>query len=305
MKIPDLKLKKPKLQLKRKPSAGAKPGVKAPKFAADLYGDLRDRRLLPLVALLIVATIATPFLLAKDGPEEPVAVATGSTLALPASQASFPVAPAAPQLRDYHRRLGHREARNPFEEPPPAPKPSAESESEGSGGGKTESTPSESPVVKGGGSEAKTKVVVKDKVIGYEIDTRAGFVGFVKPRDGIEPTTKLPSPQKPVIVFIGLSKDKKGALFLMSSNVTAYYGKAHCTLDKQACQVVELRPGKSATFAYGYGEARYKLALKRIVAVVDARKVEATVTGGGDSRGKGNGNDGSWEDAPSGFHFSK
>ena len=286
MKLPDLKLKKPQLQLKRKPSAGSKPAVKAPKFFTDLYGDLRDRRLLPLIALLIAATIAAPFLLAKDEPEEPTAVASGSSLTSPAAQASFSVAPAAPQLRDYRRRLTHREARNPFAEPAPKPEEQAAG-GEDPEGGKAEaaapSTPTESPVAESGeapngGTQTKTDVVVQSKVIGYEIKIKAGYFDRKKPKKQIAAPTKLPNAENPVLVFTGLSKDSKRALFLMSSKVTAYYGKAHCALDKQACQLVELKPGNSATFAYGYGESRYKVTLQKIVPVVATRTTAASVT---------------------------
>ncbi len=65
-----------------------------------------------------------------------------------------------------------------------------------------------------------TNVVVQHAVIGYTIDTRAGFVdGNIQARDGVEPTTQLPSKKNPVVVFTGLSKDKKRALFLMTSSV--------------------------------------------------------------------------------------
>ena len=37
--------------------------AKVPPVLADLYYDLRDRRLLPLIALILVAIVAAPFLL--------------------------------------------------------------------------------------------------------------------------------------------------------------------------------------------------------------------------------------------------
>jgi hypothetical protein len=286
MKKIDLKnkLKVPKL------SSGPA-NVKAPKFAADLYADLRDRRLLPLVALVIVAIAAVPFLLGSD--EEPLSEAalTPAPAASPA-RASFSVVPADPGLRDYRQRLGDRPSLDPFS------RPASPADTEGSSGGGegsaeatggevaaggstgTEVTTTEVPPAGGGsgGSETTTDVVVKNEVIGYEIDTRAGFLGSVHSHHGLSPTTRLPSRKNPVVVFVGLSKDKERALFLMTSNVTAYYGKGRCAVDKQSCQLLELKPGKSATFAYGYGDARYKLILRKIVPVLDRHEVEATVT---------------------------
>src|SRR6185503_11944169 len=104
-------------------------------------------------------------------------------------------------------------------------------------------------------------------VVGYAIDAEAGFVPKTTEKTGIAPMTKLPNKKHPLVLFIGLSQNHKRALFLMTSNVTAYYG-GHCALDKQACQLVEVAPGKGIIFSAGYGNTRYKLHLKRIVPVV-------------------------------------
>lgn len=91
--------------------------MKVPPFLSDLYADLRDRRLLPLVGLILVAILATPILLGGSSEEpEPVpgpsAVASGSA---PASQ-ELTVVKAAPGLRNYKKRLAHRSPTNPFKQ---------------------------------------------------------------------------------------------------------------------------------------------------------------------------------------------
>jgi len=301
MKRPELKLSKPNLKLPNLGSKGAsapKTNLKPPKFAGDLYADLRDRRLLPLMALLLLAIVAAPILLAeKSGEESPAAVPVASPGGAQPSSASFAVVPAEPGLRSYRRRLAHREARNPFDQPISKPKTNSGEGGESSGeggesspvseGGNVESGGSTSESVPTSGSQTTTSVVVQKQVIGYSIDARAGFVGHIQPQKEIEPTTQLPNAKNPVVVFMGLTKDKKRALFLMTSNVTAYYGKGRCALDKQACQLLELKLGKSATFAYGYGESRYKLTLQKIVPVVSTQKAAATVTT--DKKGAANG----------------
>ncbi|HEX5984857.1 MAG TPA: hypothetical protein VFY69_11680 [Solirubrobacterales bacterium] len=91
--------------------------VKVPKFASDLYYDLHDRRLLPLVGLILVAIVATPFLLGSD-PEtvEAPPPAAGAT-ALEGAQASeLTVVEAHPGLRDYRKRLSGRTPTNPFKQ---------------------------------------------------------------------------------------------------------------------------------------------------------------------------------------------
>lgn len=341
------------------------PDISVPKPLADLYADLRDRRLLPVVGLLIVAIIAAPILLSgKGGHEEPIPeVGAIPTAEGGASQGDFSVVPAATGLRDYKKRLAHREALNPFRQPhgatqaPTSPEgesaasgqsgePGSESGSSESGGEprasssfesgeetvtvevggvtkevpvstvekesekengketaggkkpahheasepteaestpaeeKTEtSTPGESSTPKSpahpdepsnGGSGDKgsdSTPAAQPEVVGFTIAAEVGFVPHTSEKTKIAPMTKLPNAKHPVVLYLGLSKDHKRALFLMTSNVTAYYG-GHCALDKQACQLVEVKPGKGVTFAYGYGDSRYKVHLKRIVPTV-------------------------------------
>jgi hypothetical protein len=275
MRKPSLKLKRP--QLGRKGSSGSTPTIKPPKFLADLYADLRDRRLLPLVALLLVAIIAAPILLA-GGEDEETAVAPPAPAGASASaaQTSFTVVPAQEgQLRDYRKRLNHRTARNPFKQPVPAAKTSGEDCGCGSaGGGSTaeptsgsegavEYTPSEPPVV-----EATVKAN-----IGFEALLKTQFIGEEPKERRVEAQTKLPNEEAPAVVYTGISPDKKGGLFLMTSNVTAFYGHGQCVLGGATCQQLKLKLGKSATFAIGFGETRYKVTLLGFVPIVKEAKV--------------------------------
>jgi hypothetical protein len=295
MKKPNLNLKKPDLNLKRLradlrlPKLGGgrisapKTSIKAPKFATDLYGDLRDRRLLPLIALLLVAILAVPFLLGGDDEEAPpVATPAQSSNPADSTSASFSVVPAEPGLRVPDKRLGYRQARDPFQRPVRTQKePSGDSGSGSSGGstatGAAATTPSNGAAQT---NTTKTNIVVESDVTDWGIDIRSGFVdGPEKDRSNLPAMTSLPNEKNPAVVFVGLSGDRQGAMFLMTSEVTAYYGKGKCAVDKQACQLLELRPGQAATFAIGYGQTRYKIFLKRIVALVETHTEDAgTIT---------------------------
>ena len=95
------------------------PDMKAPPFVADIYHDLRERRLLPLIALVVVAIVAVPFLLGgseKPAPPLPAIgmAAGGESQAIDTS--SLKVVQAKPGLRDYKKRLAHRKPRNPFKQ---------------------------------------------------------------------------------------------------------------------------------------------------------------------------------------------
>jgi len=92
--------------------------MKAPPVVTDLYQDLRDRRLLPLIALVVVAIVAVPFLLGSDSEE---AVPSPQSMGLleelkaeAADPASLTVVEAKPGLRDYRRRLRGRTPTDPF-----------------------------------------------------------------------------------------------------------------------------------------------------------------------------------------------
>jgi hypothetical protein len=96
-----------------------KPELRVPPFVSDLYYDLRDRRLLPLVALILVAIVAVPFLLA-GGSDRPVAELKpiGGSPKGPASTSasSITVVQAEPGLRNYKRRLAGRRPTDPFKQ---------------------------------------------------------------------------------------------------------------------------------------------------------------------------------------------
>jgi hypothetical protein len=94
------------------------PNVKVPPFLENLYWDLRDRRLLPLVALVLVAIVAAPFLLAGDTKEEP-AGSEGSAASVssgPEGADALVVVEEKPGLRDYRKRLAGRTPTDPFQQ---------------------------------------------------------------------------------------------------------------------------------------------------------------------------------------------
>jgi hypothetical protein len=289
------------------------PQIKAPKFASDLYEDLRDRHLLPLVALLIVAIVAAPIVFkGKSGSDEPVATAnieTGET-----GDAAFTVVPAETSLRSPQKRLGHRHALNPFRQAP-ASIPAGQDEldklqsevesvtesSSSSSGSSSESfssestvteSPAEIPPVEAPSSEStpvestppsgstepekevkttrETTTKTSETTVQEPIFAVTMKVGFDPKKlttlEEVQPMTKLPSEKNPAILYIGLSPDNKRAMFLLTTKVTAYYGAAHCVLDKLSCELVEIAPGKSSTFEIGLDEeaTRFKIAVESI-----------------------------------------
>jgi len=101
----------------------------APSRVADLWLDLRDRRLLPVVLLLVAAIVAVPVVLARGGEQ-----AAPTPAPSPATQAAGPaVVPDERVLRDPEVRLRDAESRNPFSQQLPAVEESAASEAASGG----------------------------------------------------------------------------------------------------------------------------------------------------------------------------
>lgn len=89
------------------------PELKVPPVLRDLYLDLRDRRLLPLIGLVLVAIVATPFLLG-GGEDEAVAPAPAPVVGGSAEEAGLTVLPAEPGLREPSKRLAGLASKDPF-----------------------------------------------------------------------------------------------------------------------------------------------------------------------------------------------
>jgi hypothetical protein len=87
--------------------------MKPPRIFKDLYSDLRDRRLLPVVIILLLATLALPFLLRTD--PEPISATTPAPVPEADAAPTLPAVLASnPTLRDYRERLDSLSSKNPF-----------------------------------------------------------------------------------------------------------------------------------------------------------------------------------------------
>jgi hypothetical protein len=92
--------------------------LKVPDFLYDLFYDLKERHLLPLVAVLIVAMIGAPiYFKSSTKSDPPAATAPGTTATASSATAdgeTLVVARSEPGLRDYRRRLKKYRALDPF-----------------------------------------------------------------------------------------------------------------------------------------------------------------------------------------------
>lgn len=279
--------------------------LKVPQVLQDLYWDLRDRRLLPLIALVIVAIAAVPFLLGESAkPVEPVAPSPGATSSS-AREASLTVLPAEPGLREPSKRLAHLAAKNPFVQHYTAPvfnEGSAPIE-EGSGGGEGGTSPE---VVEGGSSggggsappsepapaptepsgesggsgsgpvgPGETRLItfhIEIKVAHTEV-TKNGSTKMGEPEtmEDVKAPTALPGAKAPVLTYLGADFINEKALMLVSTEATALFGDNKCVAGRSTCQLLELEKGMPEVVEFGENHARYKFELLKIVAVKGPR----------------------------------
>lgn len=269
------------------------PEVKTPKFLTDLVRDLRDRRLLPLVAVLVVAIVAVPIALSKSAAQPPSTAGKSSLLgaALAAKASHLTAVPDAPGLRDYHRRLRGRHATNPFT-PPPSATPSqpqsastqsSVAESSSSAGVTSPSGSTTSATAENGSTtsgEAPSMAHLETKYFTHAIDVRV--VNSAAPgaapgkselvvRHNLPTLSGLPGRKAPAVVFMGA--DGKRALMLISASAQPVPGgDGHCALvSAGVCQLMVLKPGQAETFAYGEGGRTVRIKLLKISLVVTHR----------------------------------
>jgi hypothetical protein len=292
--------------------------IKAPGFLQDLYYDLKDRHLLPLAAILLLAIVVVPFALSKSSSssEESEAGATATvTPGTPnATGSSELVAKSAPGLRDYKRRLDHLKSKNPFHQQYRR----GESSEEGSGssgeGGTTvtaettetveefeSSNPGGGPSESGGNGESSGhgqltyfSYAVDVKVTsggaeGTSMSVDGGAVtgapiaakksnGKQTVRHNLPELTMLPSRETPALTYMGSTKDGKKALMLVSSDVTSLFGDAKCVIGSSTCQLIALEVGLPETVVYGGNDRTFKIELLKIH-LVESDKVNKAPLG--------------------------
>jgi len=278
------------------------PDLKVPDFLADLYYDLRDRRLLPLVVLAIVAIVSVPFLLGGDPEIEvhPSGPAGASISGVQTRTAELAVVEAKPGLRDYRKRLRGRQPTDPFEQRYAGPVLKGTELGGGGGEGSGSGSETSTSVTRTSKSVTKTtkttsgdttKTTTTTDATGGDEDGELTLFSFgidakivrtvTKPDGGKEthpsthrrvtPPTALPSTETQVVTYMGISPETTKPLLLISDEVTAVYGEAKCLSGASTCQLIEIDVGLPITFVFGPNGARYKITVLDVEPVVAAK----------------------------------
>jgi hypothetical protein len=269
------------------------PDLKMPAFLTDLYYDLRDRRLLPLIALALVAIVAVPILLGGDSEEAyvPPPGAGAGGIESQAKSSKLTVVEATPGLRDYHKRLGDRSPTNPFKQRytslPDAAQlesTSASSSTAGAGGsdevsvaGVEEEVAEETTTSPGGGEGSGGASQPLELVIDVQITriekTADGNekTGEPEVRHDVPVLTQLPGKKTPVVTTMGANLRTERLVFLVSHEVKAVVGEFSCITRGEVCELLEVELGALLEFVYEPSGARYAIKVTN-ADVIPARK---------------------------------
>ena len=278
LRMPDLSAVRSKLPGRSRSEAGST--LKAPAFLNDLYYDLRDRRLLLPLALVLVAIAAVPFLLGSKPKPVPAPPGGGIAAAVGAGAeggSKLTVVEAQPGLRDYQKRLKHRTPTDPFIQrhtglPPAAQVQTTQSAgggSESSGEGSvtvTESTTTEvtegggkapsggsSPSGEGGGESAAQKYeFVIDLQIAHSEKTADGKAKMSEweARHDVPILAQLPGKKTSVVTLLGANYQKRRLVFLVSHAVKSISGEYGCVSRGEICELLEVAEGILLEFVY-------------------------------------------------------
>ena len=227
----------------------------------DILRFLVQRKLWPVAILLVAAAAAVPMLLSKD-PAAPAAPAVAAVKSDESTLATEPIVALASDADRAERRHVLGSPKDPFKPnatptPTPAPArpapPTSSSDTTTPGGGA--STPVTSPgSVVGtpqtpGFNPPLAPVTPKKKYELFELTVRFGdsTSGAQPPRKDVKRLQALPSTEDPVLIYLGVLKDHKTAVFIVDSGIVAQ-GDGTCRPSRTVCETIHLKAGETEFF---------------------------------------------------------
>jgi hypothetical protein len=227
-------------------------------FLLDLWHDLREKRLWPVAALLIVGIATVPIVMLQKGAPAPAAPA--NTQAQPAAD-KLPtvtldqIATTAPSSLSEFKQS----QRNPFKPLKDLPKvaktPKASSAggsssdsvsgSSGTGSGSTSSgsgsgSGTGSGSTGGTGSGAGSYVGPKTTYYSYRADVRFGAPDAEKTMKQLPTFTLLGDDKDPAVMFMGITDDRKSAVFTVDTARYEANGEHECKPSADRCEFIYL-----------------------------------------------------------------
>jgi len=278
-------------------------------FLTGIWFDLKERRLLPVAILLLAALIAVPVLLLKPASEAPEPV-----VGVEADAAPLPVATTVESTTE-GSDLEVFSSKDPFKpvkalgakkddgpalsgSGPGSGDPGPGSTGSGSGSGGTGSGSGEAPSGSTGGGTTPPSdpgtgggdpspspspgPPPAPTTFTYMVDLRLGEGERPRLYRNVQRLTPLPSDRNPQVVFLGVSTDRKEAIFLVDSDLRQD-GEGKCQPSRRDCTFLHLKVSDFQDEQLLYDPATdrtYNLKLESInrVPVERAARQSATAT---------------------------
>lgn len=247
-------------------------------FLLDLWHDLREKRLWPIAAVLLIGLVSVPVLLAKPA-EEPAAPVTPAAVPQDDRQQEALAALAEVKLGDQEvatgSTLGVFDPDNPFAPPEgtikkeDASTPGGGSPSGivpvdgggsaggsgggtsfgggGDGGGGTTGGGDGGGTTGGGGKTTTT-------VYKYVVDITFTANGRTRKVKGLEKLDMLPSDSSPLLIFMGVTAKGSDAVFMVDSTLEAA-GEGRCRPSENECALAFIGPGSEYVFTEEDGDS--------------------------------------------------
>ncbi len=245
----------------------------------NVWRQLVQRRLWPVAILLIAALAAVPLALAKDPEPAQPAAAVPAADAAASAESALAVQPIVAQAtaadRGKRRKvLGAR--KNVFGLPDTAvPGSAAAPNSNGSVTAQDPVTPTTAdPTTPSTGGSPSTPPAIDPTpdpaprtYAMHELTVRFGDSAEGAARKSLKRLQPLPSAENPVLIYLGVLRDGKTAVFLVDHGVTAV-GDGDCRPSPDECETLRLKAGETefldVTDATGASTGQYQLDLVKI-----------------------------------------
>jgi hypothetical protein len=239
-------------------------------FLSSVKADLLDRRLLPLVALVVAALVAAiAYAVLGGGSSTPASTASVTTPAVASSGLSVSqtspenaVAEVTSGVSTQHRGT----ARNPFTPLPEAkaktatasttsatstasssPSTTSGSGTSSSSAGPTSTTPSTPTTPSSPATPSKPKTVFHVAVLFGQLPLSA--TSQLTPYENLKLLTPLPSRNQALIVFRGVTAGGKSATFTLIGEAILH-GEGTCLPSATQCEAIDLRSGQAEQLEY-------------------------------------------------------
>jgi hypothetical protein len=246
-------------------------------FLLDLWHDLREKRLAPVAAVLLLGLIAVPVLLAKPAEDPgPAPVVAAPKKADNEALAALTKVKLGEDATGKGSTLGVFDPDNPFSPPKGAIKKETTGVTSG-GPGDTPGTPGGStgsggdtstdggslgggggvtspgtgvtiPGTGGGGGGDTTTTVYK-----YVVDLTFAANGRTRHIKGMEKLDMLPSNSSPLLIFMGVTAKGADAVFLVDSTLEAA-GEGRCKPSESECAFAYIGAGSEYVFTEEDGD---------------------------------------------------